>query len=50
MKRKTDTLKKLLIFNVLFLLLSIVITINLLETGGRAAPAQAAPAVTQSAS
>ncbi len=49
MKRKTDTLKKLLIFNVLFLLLSIVITINLLETGGRAA-AQTTPAVTQSAS
>jgi hypothetical protein len=48
MKRKPDILKKLLIFNVLFLALSIVITINLLETGGNPVP-QATPAVTQAA-
>ena len=48
MKRKTEELKKLLIFNALFLVLSIVITINLLETGGKPAAPQATPAVTQS--
>ena len=41
MKRKPDQLKKLLIFNVLILALCVVITINLLETGGTAASAQA---------
>ena len=50
MKQKSDQLKKLLIFNALILVLSIVITINLLETGGRAAEPQATPAVTQVAS
>lgn len=48
MKQKPDILKKLLIFNVLFLALSIVITINLLETGGRPI-SQQSPAVTQAA-
>lgn len=48
MKRKTDILKKLLIFNALFLALSVVITINLLETGGKPIP-QETPAVTQTA-
>lgn len=50
MKRKPDHLKKLLIFNVLFLALCVVITINLLETGGKAAPAQTPTAATQPAS
>lgn len=49
MKRKTDQLTRLLIFNVLFLALSIVITINLFETGGTASISQEAPAVTQTA-
>lgn len=48
MKQKPDLLKKLLIFNVLFLALSVIITINLLETGGKPLP-QATPAVTQTA-
>ena len=48
MKRKPDLLKKLLIFNVLFLALSVIITINLMETGGKPLP-QATPAVTQTA-
>ena len=48
MKQKTDSLKKLLIFNALILVLSIVITINLLETGGKPIP-QETPAVTQTA-
>lgn len=47
MKRKTSILKKLLIFNVVFLALCVVITINLLETGGKAPVSQATPAVTQ---
>lgn len=50
MKRKPDILKKLLIFNVLFLALSIVITINLIETGGRPAAEPATTEVTQPAS
>jgi hypothetical protein len=50
MKQKTDPLKKLLIFNALILVLSIVITINLLETGGRAVTPQATPAATQAVS
>ena len=48
MKRKPDILKKLLIFNALFLALSVVITINLLETGGKPIP-QETPTVTQTA-
>lgn len=48
MKQKTDPLKKLLIFNALILVLSIVITINLLETGGKPI-SQETPAVTQAA-
>ena len=48
MKRKTDILKKLLIFNALFLALSVVITINLLETGGKPIP-QTTPAIAQTA-
>lgn len=47
MKRKTDQLTRLIIFNILFLVLSIVITINLLETKGTASVSQAAPSVTQ---
>lgn len=48
MKRKKDKLKKLLIFNALFLALSVVITINLLETGGLpSASPEAAPQSTQ---
>ena len=50
MKRKPDRLKNLLIFNVLFLALCVVITINLLETGGKAAIAQTPPAAAQPAS
>jgi len=50
MKQKSDQLKKLLIFNALILVLSIVITINLLETGGRAVTPQATPAATQAVS
>ena len=50
MKRKPDPLKKLLIFNVLFLALFVVITINLLETGGNATTAPTQPAATQPAS
>ena len=50
MKRKPDHLKKLLIFNVLLLALCVVITINLLETGGKAAAPAESPAVTQPAS
>ena len=50
MKQKSDQLKKLLIFNALILVLSIVITINLLETGGSAATPQATPAATQAVS
>jgi len=50
MKQKTEPLKKLLIFNALILVLSIVITINLLETGGRAVTPQATPAATQASS
>lgn len=48
MKRKKDKLKKLLIFNALFLALSVVITINLLETGGHpSASPQVAPQSTR---
>lgn len=50
MKRKPDQLKKLLIFNVLILALCVVITINLLETGGTAATVQTPSAATQPAS
>jgi len=50
MKQKSDQLKKLLIFNALILVLSIVITMNLLETGGSAAAPQATPAATQAVS
>jgi hypothetical protein len=50
MKHKKDNLKKLLILNALFLLLSIVITINLIETGGSATASVSQPAVTQPAS
>ncbi len=49
MKRKTDPLTRLLIFNALFLALSIMITINLWETGGRETAPQSTPALTQSA-
>ena len=48
MKRKTNQWKKWIILNALFLVLSIVITINLLETGGKPIP-QETPAVTQTA-
>jgi hypothetical protein len=47
MKQKPDKLKKLLIFNALLLALCLVITINLLETGGQPVLPQATPAVTQ---
>ena len=50
MKQKSDQLKKLLIFNALILVLSIVITITLLATGGRAVTPQATPAATQAVS
>lgn len=50
MKRKTNQWKKWIIFNALFLALSIVITINLLETGGRPTLPQETPAATQAAS
>lgn len=47
MKRKTNQWKKWILFNALFLVLSIVITINLLETGGKPSLPQETPAVTQ---
>ena len=50
MKRKPDQLKKLLIFNVLLLALCVVITINLFETGGKAAAPQPPHAAVQPAS
>ena len=50
MKRKTDKWKRMIVLNALFLALSIVITINLLETGGKPAPAQETPVATQPAS
>jgi hypothetical protein len=49
MKQKTDKLMKLFIFNVLFLTLAVVITINLFETGGKAV-LQETSATVQSAS
>jgi hypothetical protein len=50
MKRKTDKLTKLLILNLLFLALAIVITINLLETGGVRQDGQSAPVAARPAS
>ena len=54
MKRKTNhktsQWKKWIILNALFLALSVVITINLLETGGRPTPPQETPTTTQAAS
>ena len=50
MKRKTNQWKKWIILNALFLVLSIVITINLLETGGNPTLPQETPAATQTAS
>lgn len=50
MKRKPDKLKKLLIFNVVFLALCVVITINLIETGGKPTQPQPTTQVTQPAS
>ena len=50
MNQKTNQWKKWIIFNALFLAQSIVITINLLETGGRPALPQETPTATQVAS
>ena len=50
MKRKTDKWKRMIVLNALFLALSIVITINLLETGGKPTLPQETPAATQVAS
>lgn len=50
MKRKTDKWKRMIVLNALLLALSIVITINLLETGGKPTLPQDTPAVTQAAS
>jgi hypothetical protein len=50
MKRKPDNLKRLLIFNVLLLALFVLITINLIETGGQPLAAIEQPAATQPAS
>jgi len=50
MKRKINRWKKWIILNALFLVLSIVITINLLETGGKPTLPQETPAATQTAS
>ena len=50
MKRKTNQWKKWIIFNALFLVLSVVITINLLETGGRPTLPQETPSATQAVS
>jgi hypothetical protein len=49
-KRKKDLLKELLVLNVVFLALCVVITINLIETGGKAPVAQTQTAVEQPAS
>lgn len=50
MKQKPDSLKRILIFNVLLLVLCVLITINLIETGGRAKGAIEPPAATQGVS
>ena len=50
MNQKTNQWKKWIILNALFLALSVVITINLLETGGRPILPQESPMATQAAS
>ena len=50
MAKEQKHLTRLLIFNLLFLALTVVITINLLETGGKPTLPQETPAATQVAS
>ncbi|MEA4915556.1 MAG: hypothetical protein VB061_13405 [Christensenella sp.] len=50
MKHKPDNWKRMIVLNALFLVLSVVITINLLETGGKPTLPQETPAATQPAS